>query len=135
MSKKGFTIVELLAAVAIIAIVSGVGMISYSSLINRSADKVFEEYQDSLYAASYNYLSKNINKQSVHLTFPLNLKITDLKIDPIKNPRDKNQTCVDDSYIMIAKNANCDILSFSYEVCLKCGDDYDNCKTYFDKDC
>ena len=134
MNKKGFTLIELVATIAIIAIISTVGVASYTSIINQSADRVYQEYQDSLYVASYNYLAKNINKPTVHLSFPLNLKITDLNIEPIKNPRSDN-TCVDNSYIIISKNPNCDILSYSYEVCLKCGSDFDNCKTYFDKDC
>ena len=44
MNKQGFTLVELLATIVIISIVSGIAVISYNSIIRQSSNSVFESY-------------------------------------------------------------------------------------------
>ena len=132
MTKKGFTIIELLASITIIAIISTAGVISYTKFMDASAEKVFTEYQDAMYAAASNYVLKNYTKPGGMKT---TLTIDELKVDTIKNPRDNSQDCKANSYVKIEKNESCQIKSYKYEVCLNCGEYFNNCRRYYDKNC
>ena len=127
MNKKGFSLVELLAVIVIIAIISGVATISYSSFIERSSDKTFETYQDTMHAEAVMYFMSDTSKVN---DLPLTLSLSEFKKTDIKNPVDKNDKCLS-SYVEVSRNPNTEILSLKYNVCLKCNA-FDKCKEYID---
>ena len=118
MNSKGFSLVELLTVVVIIAIISGVATVSYSSYI---------EDQNTMHAEAVMYFLNDTSKIS---DLPLTLPLSEFKKTDIKNPVDKDDMCLN-SYVEVTKNPNTKILSLKYNVCLKCAS-YDNCKEYID---
>ena len=127
MNSKGFSLVELLTVVVIIAIISGVATVSYSSYIEESRTKTFEAYQNTMHAEAVMYFLNDTSKIS---DLPLTLPLSEFKKTDIKNPVDKDDMCLN-SYVEVTKNPNTKILSLKYNVCLKCAS-YNNCKEYID---
>ena len=132
MNKKGFTLVELLAVIVIISLLSSIAVISYTAFINKGKDRVYETYMDTMHAEAVIYILKNFNKITVSST-PHQLTLSELGIDPINNPNDKNDLCVN-SYVEYLKNPSTDsaMQSIIYKVVLKCNDytmKDDGCRT------
>ena len=132
LNKKGFTLVELMATIVIIALVASIAMISYESFIKQSTNRVYETYVDTIHAEMAMYLTDNstqIPSNGTTKTFYLN----DMTFTEIHNPDNTNDKCKNadqskDSYIEVTRNDK-DMLSLSYKVCLKCNS-YSKCKEY-----
>ena len=133
MNKHGFTLVELLATIVIIALIAGIATISYSALIHESNLSHFKRYQDTLHAEAAYYLSNNYDK----VTFNSNkatLSLTTLNPDPINNPINHNDKC-SSSYVEVTRTYVGSIASITYKVCIVCSNTslpsgFDACKTY-----
>lgn len=134
MNKKGFSLVELLATIVIIAILSGIATISYNTFIKQSEDNTFERYQDTMHSEAVAYFLDNPGEvSSVPLDDGTNYKRLSLAIlntKAINNPVDKDDLCPN-SYVDVARNANSSIISLKYNVCLECKS-FKNCKEYID---
>ena len=129
MNKDGFTLVELLCAFVIIALLAGIGVVSYTSIMNSASNSSFERYRDSMHAEAINYVSKNYNA----ITWNNNtarITLNQLNMVSINNPKDATDLCTT-SYVDVTRNRNSssNVLSITYNVCLKCKD-FDKCKTY-----
>jgi len=64
MNNKGFTLVELLAIIVIIAIVGGIAIANFTNIFTSVQDQVFETYEQSMIDASVQYIidSSNVPK-------------------------------------------------------------------------
>ena len=129
MNKNGFSLVELLATVVIIALLSGIATISYSSFIESSRIKTFQSYQDTMHdeAVAY-FLDHPTEVPSGTSTKRITLAM--LNTSPINNPKNKDDKCLN-SYVDVTRKTNTEIIALKYNVCLKCND-FDNCKEYMD---
>ena len=120
--NKGFTLVELLGVIVIIAIVMGLAVVSYSSISSASTKTYYKGVEQSLLLAIGEYSSyNNLN----------NMKLGDIKevtLESLVNDRyiekvvDKNgKSCnLASSNVKIYKNQ---LNKLDYIVCLVC-DDY-----------
>ena len=124
MNKKGFSLIELLAVITILAIIMGVAAIAYTAYINKARDKVFETYMDDMHEASVMYFISNtlVNNGSRRLS------LSDLNIATINNPKNETDKCLN-SYVDAKREDKNGVIFFTYKVCLIC-DDYSNCKDY-----
>ena len=59
MNKKGFTIVELLVTVALLAIISTISVISITSFINKNKENNYEILKNTIIQASKEYVADN----------------------------------------------------------------------------
>ena len=136
MNKYGYTMVELLAVIAIIRLIFTIGVISYSSLINKSNNTVYEKYRDSMHEAAMTYIMEHpINNDTINLSE----LILSNRNDYINNPKDNNDRC-EKSYINVIRNDINGVINYEYTVCLVCNDYNDetyqngitgnNCKSY-----
>ena len=64
MNKKGFTLVELISAVAILVLVTTITAIVVLSVVKNANDKLDEGTKKILYSAAESYLDDNVNVQS-----------------------------------------------------------------------
>ena len=84
-SKRGFTLVELLAVIVLLAIILVTATITVNSTIKKSRTKAFDNTMLSIVETAKNILSKNndIDVTNFKATIKSNLKITDdeYKID------------------------------------------------------
>lgn len=131
MNKHGLTLVELLAVIAILGLISGIAVISYRAIVNSSADRVYKSYEDTMHAEAAYMLTNRYNE----VTFTndkARLSLDDLKIEPIVNPNTKSDRCTS-SYVDVERKRVGNVLSITYTVCLIC-QDYNstgtNCRVY-----
>jgi prepilin-type N-terminal cleavage/methylation domain-containing protein len=61
LNKKGFTLIELLVVVALVAVLSAIGIVAYSGLTESSKRSQAETTMQSIYLAQQEYKSNNGN--------------------------------------------------------------------------
>lgn len=132
MKNKGFTLVELLAVIVIIALIGGLGLVAYNSIIRQSEIRVYEAYENTMHAETIELLSKHVElipKKGI----PTKYYLSDIKIDPINNPRNRDDYC-NSSYVEVTRNiTDSGLDTFTYKVCLIClnyNSDESECKTF-----
>ena len=106
MNKKGFTLVELLATIVIIALLAGIATVSYTSIVKQSSDRVFESYESTMHAEA-------VYKMTMHAD---DVTFTDGK-----------------ATVEVTKSRVNGVLSMHYKVCLICSNynsDASKCKDY-----
>lgn len=130
-NKKGFTLVELLAVIVLIGLLSSVALISYTAFIDKTEERVYKTYENTMKATAEMYLIDNSDKiPSIgnSETIYLNDLLSANEIDPISNPDDSTDICSgddidEDSYIRIIRNNDVENnINLTYEVCLRCSE-------------
>ena len=125
--NKGFTLVELLAVIVVIAIIGGIASLSMSIYLSNSKDNVYRNYAATLKTTVENYLIENYEKNSSIIpnigsesTITLNQLITANKIDTLKDPN--GGVCDTNSSKVIVKREEDTGINFnlSYYVTLEC---------------
>ena len=133
MNNKGYTLVELLAVIVIIALLGGIATISYISYQNTSAERVFETYMDSMHESAIMYYLEHGNEKPISTGDVKTLYLSNLPIDKFNNPYEAGDYCVNsDSYVSVEylKAVNDKGTSgLKYHVCLKCNR-FNKCKDY-----
>ena len=124
MNKKGFTLVELLAAVAIVSILTGIAVIAYNAILENAKMTSFKAYEKTMHAQAMRLMVLSLSEPDKARFFPSNgetktLSLTDLEIDPFNNPKNKNDLCTD-SYVKVKRTVIGNVDSFTYTVCLIC---------------
>ena len=141
MKNKGFTLVEMLAALVILAILGAILVINFSNIFSSTQEKVFKTYEDSMKDSTIMYIvdtGKIPTKNN-----PLCVKLSDLVksnpsthevayLDKFNNPN-SDDTCDKNSFIFVevdpnsANRNNTDSeghtdnnKKFIYKVCLSC---------------
>jgi len=61
--NKGFTLVELLAVIVILAIIGGIGIVSYTSITKKSEGDYYVNLIDNLELGAANYFTNNRSKR------------------------------------------------------------------------
>lgn len=121
MKKNGFTMIELLAVIVIIGILSTVVIISVSRYLNNANNTAYTSMMDTIYEGSQNYIMDNIDLLEEN---KINITTDDLSayIDELVNPKNKSTKC--SANITITNTNNNEQLSMNeltYEITLKCG--------------
>lgn len=121
MNKYGYTMVELLAVIAIIGLLFTIATISYTSLIRKSNNTVYENYIYSIHEAVQTYIIDNPVENGKNETISLNTLISNNKIGYINNPNDNNDKCLS-SYVIAKRNDKDGVINYEYDVYLICND-------------
>lgn len=133
MNKKGFTLIELLAVIVIIALLGGIGIVSYNSFQIQTGERVFETYMDSMHESAIMYFLENSSERPTSSNTRKIVYLSNLKMDKFNNPFGERDYCVNDgSYVEASwqdKTSNKGMTGIKYKVCLNCND-YKKCKDY-----
>ena len=130
MNNKGFTLVEILAALVVLALVTGIGAIAYTSLVERTKLRSFEAYEKTMYAQSMQMMIESMSDPTKSDLIPeegdyTHFTLDMLEIDPFNNPRNKSDKC-STSYVDAYREDYVDDIThvdaFVYKVCLICPD-------------
>ena len=119
-NKKGFTLIEILAAVTILGVLSIVAVVSVNKIIQKSKMNHYTTAEDNLEMAGQSYVQQNrsilpkVIGQKVKI--PLKTLVNKNYIEPIKDYSD-NECDMDNSYVQIFKYSRND---YSYLAFLDC---------------
>lgn len=120
MNKKAFTLVELLATIFIIALLSGIATIAYTGVVEKGRLSSFHAYEKTMHAETMSLLLDRVELiPNVNQTKRFSL--TDIGIEPFVNPKNKEDLC-ENSYVEVTRSIEGNVDSFTYKVCLICPD-------------
>lgn len=119
MNKKGFTLAELLAVVAILAIIVLVAVPTFNKYILNSKDEYYLTLEKSVRTAGMEYMSENAMFLPQQIGYYSTIsKQTLLASGIIENVTDSEGKECERVDVIVKKNKSND---YSYETCLKCG--------------
>ena len=107
LNKKGFTLVELMAVVAILGILSGFAIMAVNSYKERTRIKLYKNYETQMKDATVNYFVKNIGSipsagSSTNVT--LQKLVNEGYLDPFTDPVKDTSKCT--GKITVTNNSN-----------------------------
>lgn len=119
-NKKGFTMVELLAAIVILGILSITAIASVTRLVSKSKDEQIVHQEKTAIMATQSYFQANKDELPKAIgesrKIPLSkLKSTNYLKNNIKNADGKS--CMEDSYVKVYKKSNSDYTYTAYIFC------------------
>lgn len=125
MNNKGFTMVELIAVVALIAILSGVTISAVTRQMEKSKRKTYKTHEENLKRATTNYLSTHTElANSSSLIIKAQDLINEGFLEDLNDPVNKDETCNSKSYVIVtAKYDTAESYNINYDsnkICLIC---------------
>ncbi len=129
MNEKGFSIVELIAVVAIMLILSGTALIAVTKNINNAKEKTYKNFEDNLKGAATNYLTHHTELSAIsNLKLYADDLINEGYLTPLRDPGNSGANCYNsneakDSYIVVTgkrDTSNSYNLTYTYKICLIC---------------
>lgn len=127
MNKKGFTLVELLGVIIILAIIGTIAAISVNTLIERGKIGIYKNYESTLKSSASNYLISN-SDELPNIGSSIDISVTTLVnskfIDELEDPKNKSDKCTS-SYVRVTRDVNVsNNYNLTYKICLICGTNY-----------
>ena len=126
-NRKGFTMIELLAVIIILGIVTAISVVSIQAVLRRARDRYYVSQEETINAASRNYMEKNkqylpkVNGQKT--TVSLDTLIKSKYISDVFDYH-KKKCHTDKSYVQVLKIND----QFTYDTYLECDDYKSNLK-------
>ena len=121
-TRKGFTMIELLAVIIILGVVTAISVGAVQTVLKKARDRYYVSQEETINAAARNYMDKNkqylpkVNgqKTSVKLSELIKTKYISSVVD-----YNKKQCHIDNSYVQVIKISD----QYAYDTYLEC-DDY-----------
>ena len=116
MNNKGFTLVELLAVITILAVIMGVAMVSYEGVFDKVDDSYYHAMESSMVIAGDLYFAehKNLLPREGTKKVSVNELVSGNYMNELKTS--KGKTCERADVFVEVKNGK-----YHYTACLKCG--------------
>ena len=117
MKKNGFTLVELLVTILIISLISGLCVVTYTHLFNRSNPLFYRAIEENIELAANDYILDHRDRT------PLGDELSEISLGDLENGQyvekviDVNGNKCNGKIVVFRENKK-----FKYEVCLDCGD-------------
>ena len=117
--NHGFSLVEILAVMAILIILMGIGVGAYTRYRKKAIESDYELIQKNTLSAAENYFMDNINATSVDF----DKLVEESYLEKVVDPAHKKETCTGNVIILEAINSDNPeaIQSSKYKVDLTCG--------------
>ena len=123
LNEKGFTLIEILAAVAIMSILSGVATMAVTGYIEKTQRKSYEMMQKTVYDAAVSYHHNNPIKDfdaEGKKTIGIDILLTDGYLETLQDPTNKSGTCGGSVTIEDTSELGDIIKSYKYTITLNC---------------
>lgn len=120
MNKKGFSVIELIATIVIISIVSLVATVTVSFFIKKATDQTYKNIEETMKTAAQNYMLKGNDFDTITAENLIKNGFMETPIDP----KTKNSCYTKKSYVKANKSKINQTTNdkYEYNVCLICGD-------------
>ena len=127
LNNKGFSLIEILAVVAIMGIMSGLAVAAYTSYQDKVRTDSYEAMESSAYAAAQNYIQQYgivIPSDGTPRQITVPALVNSGLLSKLEDPKVKGSLCHDGSYVNVSKQpSDKDKLEvYTYEVVIKCRD-------------
>lgn len=123
-NNKGFTLVEIIAVVAVMGVLSGTAVVGVSSSIKKSHDEYCTSIVDMMTLAGRDYFQDNRSKLPLSIEKEESVSLKDLidqkYIDPIKDYDDNDCPIDEDNKVKVQKQFGNDYYYTTYLKCNKC---------------
>ena len=120
-NKKGFTMIELIAVVVILGILSAISIAAYSKFVSKAKEQTEEQNKNLVVNAAKSYLESNTNIRPKEIGESVKIGLWELKnanyLKSLVYDKDGN-SCMDKSYVYVHRNSYGE---YTYESVLKCG--------------
>ena len=122
-TKKGFSLVELLAVIVILGLISVIGISVTSNLVDLSKRKKMDSQKNTVTLSAQTYLQNNKNLVPKIIGETKVIKVSELRsmnylTEDIKN--EKGESCMEKSYVRVYKLSNSE---YTYTTFLYCGNE------------
>lgn len=125
LNNKGFSLIEILAVVAIMGITSGLAVAAYTGYQDKVQHDSYKAMESAAHAAAQNYIQQYgivIPSNGTKRTITVQTLVNSGLLSKLEDPKAKGATCHDGSYVNVSKQASDkDKLEvYTYEVVIKC---------------
>ncbi len=124
MKNKGFTLVELLAIIAILSILMTLAYAGVSRYITQTRNATYEDFEKNITSGVTNYLidhSGHIPSEGKSLVVDVAKLVCEGYIEDLQDPKDSSKTCNLESYAIVKRNSDTSSnMDIEYSACLKC---------------
>ena len=123
MNKKGFTMIELLATMVILGVLSTIGVVSVTRYIGQSKVKSYKMMSQSVYESAMNCIVQNkcdAPSETVPSTYTTEELINLGSIKKLEDPGSKNKTCSGTVVVNQQVHTDSEYKNYYYVVSLKC---------------
>lgn len=76
--KKGFTVIELLATIIVLGIISTIGVVVFDNIVHNMRIKAFETQKESIILSAQKWISDKRGTENYPNTFPYQLTLEEL---------------------------------------------------------
>ena len=76
--KKGFTVIELLATIIVLGIISTIGVVVFDNIVHNMRIKAFETQKESIILSAQKWISDKRGNENYPNTFPYQLTLEEL---------------------------------------------------------
>lgn len=125
MNQKGFSLIELLAAVTILGILTVIAIGSVTKVLESARKEFYKSQEENMVIAAQSYFQHN--KKQLPKSIGQEMKVSLITLQQgkyIDTVKDRNDKACDNavSYVEVVKNAQ---NAYKYKVYLKCGTEYE----------
>lgn len=133
MNKKGFTLIEILASLVIIGLISGIAIGGTTMYLDKTRQQAYDAMVKTLYAAAESYIiERGVLVSEVNgLTLDSSTLISNGYIKELEDPKSggENQQCTGSVNVQRRKNTGSKLDEYTYTVTLECST-YTTTKTF-----
>lgn len=134
-NNRGFTLVEMLAVVVILAVLISIAIPSYNSYINHTRSKAYETAEETMIKSINTIMLECVTDRTSTfckdkkfpsevdgiVKIPLKVLIDEDYMERVKDPKHSNKYCdEEESYAYVKKEKNDKTNGYTYHACLKC---------------
>lgn len=124
-NNKGFTLIELMATISILAILLALAVPSVVKYLRQSQKTVYEDIEKTMQDAAKNYLVKNATSIPLpggYTAISVSKLVNEDYLYNIKDPQEENAFCTEESYVYIdrTKDDGRGNINIDYVPCLIC---------------